>query len=265
MDAIWLPDSIRKMVRGRRYTLNDVGMSGSKVYMFEDMVLKVQKHSEETDNEYKICHWLGERLPVPEILRYEAVGGVAYCLMSRVAGRMLCDDRYLKDPALLLKTAAGAMKRLWAVDIADCPCDSSLSVKLKMARCNVENGLVDLDNVEPETFGEAGFASPEALLLWLENNRPDEDLVLSHGDFCLPNLFARGDEVTGFIDLGKMGVADRWQDVAICYRSLKHNFDGKYNGGASYEGYSPEMLFETLGIEENREKLRYYILLDELF
>ena len=90
-------------------------------------------------------------------------------------------------------------------------------------------------------------------------------MVFTHGDLSLPNILVKNNRVSGFIDLGKMGIADRWQDIAICYRSLKHNFEGNFNGGFPYEGYSPEMLFEKLGIAADPDKLRYYILLDELF
>ena len=61
----------------------------------------------------------------------------------------------------------------------------------------------------------------------------------------MPNVFADGDRISGFIDLGKAGKADRWQDLAICYISLKHNFEGRYNGGFPYPGYHPDMLFEN--------------------
>lgn len=81
--------------------------------------------------------------------------------------------------------------------------------------------------------------------------------VLSHGDFCLPNVLAQGDSICGFIDLGRAGVADKWQDIALCYRSLQHNFDGTY--GSSYEGFEPGALFEVLGIEPDWEKIRYYL------
>ena len=64
--------------------------------------------------------------------------------------------------------------------------------------------------------------------------------------------------------MSRCGIADKWQDIALCYRSLLHNFSGKY-GGKVYEGFSPELLFEKLGIEPDWEKIRYYILLDELF
>ena len=121
-----------------------------------------------------------------------------------------------------------------------------------------------MEDAEPETFGEGGFESPEALLQWLEENRPVEEPVFSHGDYCLPNIFAEGETVCGFIDVGRSGVADKWLDIAICYRSLKHNYDGTYTGEA-YEGFQPELLFEELGIEPDWEKINYYILLDELF
>ncbi|MBQ5323467.1 MAG: hypothetical protein J6J07_08525, partial [Oscillospiraceae bacterium] len=63
---------------------------------------------------------------------------------------------------------------------------------------------------------------------------------------------------------GRMGIADRYQDIALCYRSLHHNFSGIY-GGKPYSGYDESMLFEALGIKPDFEKIRYYILLDELF
>lgn len=64
--------------------------------------------------------------------------------------------------------------------------------RLEAAEYNVMHGLVDLDNVEPETFGPNGFRNPEELLKWLKNNRPDEDIVFTHGDYCLPNIFVTG-------------------------------------------------------------------------
>lgn len=265
MSSLWLPEPIRRRVAGKQFEQNEIGMSDSKVLVFDDMVLKIQEKSEETKNEVNACRWLRGRLPVPEILEYTVFEGTAYCLMSRIDGAMLCDPYYLQRPGLLLATAARALKRLWEVDIADCPCDGSLDVKLRMAEQNVENGCVDLENVEPDTFGENGFSSPEELLAWLKEHRPPEEAVLSHGDFSLPNIFARGDQVSGYVDLGKTGVADRWQDIAICCRSLQHNFEGHYNGGRAYAQFSPEDLFRQLGVEENPEKLRYYILLDELF
>lgn len=261
-----IPDSITKIVGNQEYLQNNVGMSASEVLIFPEHVLKIQRHSSETDNEKEIVNWLDGRIAVPQIPAYEVLNGTAYTLMSKVPGRMLCDEEYLANPRKLIKLVAEGLKMLWRVDVSTCPCRvSRLEERLKEARWNVENEMVDLDNVEPETFGPNGFSNPEELLVWLEQNRPTEDIVLTHGDFCLPNIFAEGDKISGFIDLGKMGPADRWQDIAIALRSLEHNFSGRYNNDRVYFAFEPRMLLDELGIEMDERKNRYYMLLDELF
>jgi kanamycin kinase/aminoglycoside 3'-phosphotransferase-3 len=88
--------------------------------------------------------------------------------------------------------------------------------------------------------------------------------VLSHGDFCLSNVLIENGKLSGFIDLGETGVGDKWRDIALLYRSLRHN-SGGYYGGKVYPDFNPDMLFDTLGIEPDHNKLRFYTLLDELF
>ena len=177
---------------------------------------------------------------------------------------MACDSKCLEKPRELIVCLAEGLKMFWEIKDTDCQYRCDLDKKLEMARYNIKNGLVDIENMEPETFGEKGFQSPEELLNWLILNRPEEELVLSHGDYCLPNIFIENGKISGFIDLGKTGWADKYQDIALCYRSLKHNFNGDY-GGKKYEGYDPNLLFKELGIDPNWDKIHYYILLDELF
>lgn len=261
-----IPGEIRKITGDRPFRTDETGMSDSEVILFEDMVLKVQAADRmgEAANEYRMMQWLRGKLPVPEVIACEEEGGKNWLLMTRLPGKMLCDEMYMKNPELLLDILAESLRMLWRVDISDCPCVNDLDRKLQMARYNVENGLVDMDNVEPDTFGEGGFQSPGHLLEWLEVNRPEEEIVLSHGDFCLPNIFADEEKPGGFIDLGKTGTADKWLDIALAFRSLSHNYSGRY-GGKVYEGFGAERLFEKLGLAPDYEKIRYYILLDELF
>ena len=120
-----------------------------------------------------------------------------------------------------------------------------------------------MELVDPGTFGEGGFSSPAELLEWLEANKPPFEPVLTHGDFCLPNLFLDNWELTGFLDLGRSGVGDRWTDIAILWRTLRDNFGGHY--GEAVPGFHPDALFDALGIEKDEERLRYYLLIDELF
>lgn len=241
-----------------------IGMSDSSVLVYEDKVIKIEKFCEESDREYKIMQWLKDKLPVPEVLCRGKDKEKNYLVMSRLSGKMSCDEEYMRQPGVLAEALAEGLKMFWKVDVSDCPYSSDLDEKLRMAKYKVEHGLVDVDNVEPDTFGPEGFENPQALLDWLIENRPEEELVFSHGDYCLPNVFLKDGKVSGFLDLGRAGVADKYQDIALCYRSFLHNYEGKYGGG-SYGDVNPEIVFEKLGMKPDWEKIKYYILLDELF
>jgi len=264
MNSFFLPDALRELLRGQTYWEDTVGLSDSRVLLFPDKVLKIRPVSRESRCEARMMRWLRGRLPVPDCLYHGEAEGTDYLLMTRVPGTMACDEEWMRDPEKLVSALAEALRELWATDITDCPADWSLSHKLAAAEARVAAGNVDLDDVEPETFGESGFQDPAHLLQWLKEHRPEEDPVLSHGDFCLPNVFLEDGRLSGLIDLGRMGVADRWQDLALCYRSLRDNYAGVYTG-IVWDGFDPESLFRVLDLSPNWEKIRYYLLLDELF
>ena len=259
-----IPDNIKNLIREEKYSIDDVGMSDSKVIVFDDKILKIPNTSEEAENEFRVMEWLQGKLPVPKVLGYEKDDKNTYLLMTKVPGEMACADKFLKDPDQLTTILAAGLHALWQVDTNSCPCNWNLERKLQKAKYAVANNLVDIEDAEPDTFGENGFENPNHLLEWLLSNKPEEELVFSHGDFCLPNILIENGEVSGYIDLGRTGISDKWQDIALCYRSLLHNFDGKYTG-KQYQGFYAEVFFEKLGLEPNWEKIRYYILLDELF
>ena len=260
----YLPDNIRKMISGKKYTTDSIGMSDSQVYMFDDSVLKIEKQRKENDDTVEMMRWLNGRIPVPRVLCYETDEKVQYLLMSRINGRMACDTYYLEHPEELISLLAKAIKLLWSIDISECPRHRGLETELAEAKERVRLGLVDVDDAEPETFGKEGFENAKELLSRLEDNKPEMEPVLSHGDFCLPNIFFDNGDISGFIDLNYTAVADKWKDIALCYRSLKHNIDGSY-GGKVYANANPDMLFEKLEIEPDWNKIRYYTLMDELF
>ncbi len=264
VNQIKVPSQIEEMIAGKSYTLDTLGMSGSQILILDDMVLKIEDSTEETDRQVNIMRWMDGKVPVPKILAYVTEDGKSYLLMSRLEGKMSCDQFYLENEDILLEGLVSGLKTLWKTDVTGCPCVRDLDVVLQEARTNVENNLVDVDNVEPTTFGEGGFRDPAHLLAWLEANRPTFEPVLSHGDYCLPNIFLENGALKGFIDLGRAGIGDKWNDIALCYRSLKHNFDGSY-GGEVRKDFNPDMLFEKLGIEPDWKKIEYYLLLDELF
>lgn len=260
---MFLPRSIRSLVGDRALVSEGIGMSGADVFYLEDLVLKIEEDNRESRNNLAMLRWLEGKVPVPKVLAEETADGKRYLLMSRLTGTMACDSFWLTQPEMLAKLLADGLRMLWSVDASGCPCDQTLDWKLENARYLVESGLVDMEDAEPETFGEGGFHSPADLLRWLEENRPEEQPVLSHGDYCLPNVFFDNGQAAGFLDLGRCGLADRWLDIAICWRSLRDNFNGTH--GYADPVFEPDILFRELDIDPDWEKIRYYLLMDELF
>ncbi len=261
---MYLPKKIQHYINNRKYTKDVIGMSASGVYLFDDMVLKIQKNDPEADNEAQMLRWLQGKIPAPDIIEHIAENECSYMLMSRCQGKMACDPYYMERPKLLAELLADTLQKLWSVDISDCPCQWTLQRRLEVAEENVIHNCVDVADAQPDTFGPNGFRDPEHLLYWLKENQPEQSETLSHGDFCLPNVFLKGDGAAGLIDLGKSGIADPWQDIALCVRSLDNNYSGVY-GGKMLNGFDQQMLFDALGIKADPERIRYYILLDELF
>ena len=259
-----LPEEIRKHIEGREYTIDDIGKSGAKILIFDDLVLKITDKSSDDRDAVKMMRWLEGKLPVPKVISFVEDDHHRYLLMTRIKGKMSCDKYYMEHPNELIPLLAKAIKMLWSIDIKDCPVIKDLDSELSKAEYRVENGIVDISDAEPDTFGESGrFKDPKELLLWLQDNRPSYEPVLSHGDLCLPHILIDNGDINGFIDMNNCGIADKWEDIAMCYRSLRHNFDGTY--GKVYSGINPDLLFKELGIEPDMEKIDYYILLDELF
>lgn len=78
------------------------------------------------------------------------------------------------------------------------------------------------------------------------------DPVVCHGDACAPNaLISAAGRVSGHVDLGALGVADRWADLAVAAWSTVWNYGPGFEP-AVYRGY---------GVEPDEERGRYYRLL----
>jgi aminoglycoside phosphotransferase len=82
-----------------------------------------------------------------------------------------------------------------------------------------------------------------------------DEPVLVHGDACAPNTLISADgEWTGHVDVGDLGVGDRWADLAVASLSLDWNFG---------EGHQAE-LFDAYGIDSDDGRISYYRSLWEL-
>jgi streptomycin 3"-kinase len=82
------------------------------------------------------------------------------------------------------------------------------------------------------------------------------DLGVCHGDACLPNVLFDPDtlEVTGLIDLGRLGVADRYSDLALITIQLHDEWS-----------VDPAPFLAAYGLPRpDQRRLEFYRLLDPL-
>ncbi len=258
-----IPASIKRRIGFRKGELDSIGRSDAQVLMFDDMVLKIQPDSNPAGNEHQMLRWLQGKLPVPEIIEEAFVDGACFLLMRRLPGKFLCDAEILDDQHRLAELVADGLRRLWAVDVSTCPADRTLAQKFREIEAGIRSGDITIDSArQEETYGPSGFASPAALFDWLVKRCPEEERVLSHGDYCLPNIFCDDRGLTGFIDLGYAGVADKWVDIEKVLWSMWANTTGPFS--SKKRDFDRKLLFDALGIQPDEEKLRYYSLLSEL-
>lgn len=161
-------------------------------------------------------------------------------------------------PAHLRPRVVSALARLaadlHALPIEDCPFDRRLTTVIPQAL----DSDVDLSDLDPERQGWSRDRLVEELL---SQPPKDEDLVVCHGDLCLPNVLLDPEavEVTGVVDTGRLGVADRWTDLALATRSLARRQNPQFGQWAA------KRYLVEYGIELDQEKCGYYRLLDEFF
>ncbi|MEV8379216.1 APH(3') family aminoglycoside O-phosphotransferase [Kribbella sp. NPDC056861] len=159
------------------------------------------------------------------------------------------------DLATVTRSLADAARMLHSLPIDGCPFRRDLATTDLLASARVEAGLVDLDNLEDQYDGWTGGQ----LLDELRRIRPtDENLVVCHGDLTPDNVLVDPDsgQLTGLIDVGGLGLADRWLDLAILYRELS---DGPFD-----RSHAAQFL-RRYGVTSDPAKMSYYVLLDEFF
>ncbi|MGQ4597634.1 phosphotransferase [Nocardia sp. R6R-6] len=221
------------------------GSSGDVVFVHGGYWLK---RGPKAVAEYERLTWLrGHGIRVPEVAAFDAdVLLLADASARSLAARADSDGRY---PTSIGTVLGSVLRRLHSIPIDECPFDGRLDVVLARARRHVIEDLVDPDDFDDDHRGSV----PAEIFARLLAQRPgQEDLVVAHGDFTPSNVL----EGEILLDLGALGVADRYRDLAPAARDLRAGF-----GAAEVAAF-----FAAYGLAEPDEsRLRYYRLLDELF
>jgi kanamycin kinase len=196
--------------------------------------------------------WAAPYLPVPKVVALDEDGGSSILLTEALPGRDATHPAWRSDVAALV-AALGRGLRAFHDTVGEewCP-----------FRFDVERALdhvarrVAADDVNPAGFHEEHrHLSPAQALAELVASAPaDEDLVVCHGDYCPPNALLSDGEVTGYVDLGELGAADRWWDVATGGWSTCWNFGDRFEG----------LFYESYGIAPDPARIRFFRLLYDL-
>lgn len=236
----------------------DHGKSGDLVARCGEVFVKIARRAEAWNaqtlaRETDVLLWLAGKAPVPVVLWSGDCGEDLALVMAAAPGAPV--SHVAADQAEAALTAAlKTLAALHALPLGDCPFDQRLAVKLAQAETRLAAGLVDETDFDAQRLGLT------AAEVWaqLKSMIPTgEDLVLVHGDASLPNVIWNGGAETTLIDLGRFGITDRHQDLAVFLRSAKRNHPHIDAVGLLQAHYPLAVLDEA--------RLDFYRLLDEFF
>ncbi|MBB5781385.1 APH(3'') family aminoglycoside O-phosphotransferase [Nonomuraea jabiensis] len=207
--------------------------------------------------------WLGTQgVPGPRVLDWRVTADGACLVTSAVAGVPAH-----RVPAAELRAAwekiADAVRRLHDLPARQCPFARDLTWMFAMAGDVVARGAVN-----PAFLPEEQQDTPAGELLarlepQLERRRAQEaaEMVVCHGDLCLPNIILDPDtlDVAGFIDLGRLGRADPYADIALLLANARETWPDEEQANRADERFA-----ERYGIVLDRDRERFYLHLDPL-
>lgn len=260
--AIELPGSMAPLVAGYRWARDTVGLSGDAVYRLhhpengDDLYLKHGQGSCAVDlaGEMVRLRWLLSNIPVPAVRYFVASPDEAWLLITALPGQSAASrlEAHPDESADIVDALARFLRRLHAIPVESCPFNSDHPLRLGEARWRLDAGEVDVDGFDEERRGwtaERVWDEMTSLLPF------PPDPVVTHGDFSLDNIIVENGDVVGCIDVGRAGIADRYQDLAILWHCLR-----------DFGPAAQQRLFASYGINQlDDRKLHFHLMLDELF
>jgi len=195
------PQKIKEIIGECDILKIHVGMSSSSVYKLSsrsqrNFYLKVNPTAGQASflDEIQRMEWLQGKLPVPEVVEYIAAEGQELMLLTEVPGITCLEAMETMPVRRIAVLLAAGLHTIHHIDITRCPFDERLSTKLLRAQHNLDHGYVDETDFDEERQGMTG----KEVMNHLYRLRPvSEDLVFTHGDYCLPNVILQHGQISG--------------------------------------------------------------------
>ena len=199
--------------------------------------------------------WAVAYTPVPVVLAKGSDRTGSWLLTAGLPGRTAVDDHWKRDPATAVRAIGAGLRAMHdELPVADCPFDWSADRRLAAVRARALDGRgIDPAAWHPDTRRRVG--SVRQALELLADPPPTDRLVVCHGDACAPNTLIGDDGAcSGHVDLGALGIAEGWADLAVATWSTRWNY------GPGWE----EPLLAAYGVEPDPVRIAYYRLLWDL-
>ncbi|HEX5856857.1 MAG TPA: aminoglycoside 3'-phosphotransferase [Microbacterium sp.] len=171
--------------------------------------------------------WARPHSPVPRVIEHGGDAEAEWLVTAALPGDSAVAPRWVADPAAAVRAVGEGLRALHdALPVAECPFVWDVPSRIANAAAR---GI----HLPPR------FEHP-----------PSIDLaVVCHADACCPNtLIAEDGRWLAHVDLGQLGVADRWADIAVASMSTEWNY------GPGWE----DALIAAYGVAPDRERLAFY-------
>lgn len=167
--------------------------------------------------------WAAAWTPVPDVLEHGSDETGSWLVTRAIHARSAVEPRWLAEPEVAARAVGAGLRALHdALPVDECPFDWGVAARVRRAGSSAD----------------------------LVADAPAVDvLVVCHGDACAPNTLLADDGTwAAHVDLGALGTADRWADLAIAAWSVEWN----YGQGCT------ELVYDAYGIEPDLERIAFY-------
>jgi kanamycin kinase len=168
---------------------------------------------------------------------------------AALPGQNAAASRWKAQPQTAVRAIGQGLRAMHeSLPVGSCPFSWAAEDRLAVLRRQVIEGRID-----PVWWpSDRQPVSTARALELLAGVPPIDRLVVCHGDSCAPNtLLADDGRWSAYVDVGALGVADRWADLAIA------TWNARLNYGPGWDG----PLLDAYGIAADTERTRYYSLL----
>ena len=199
------------------------------------------------DEERVRLDWAARYVAVPVTLDHGGDADSSWLVTAALPGQSAVAPRWLAEPETAVEQIGAGLRALHdRLPVEDCPFTASAEERLAETRGRA-------GRLDPATWNaDHQHLTVDEALRRLADVPPVDRLVVCHGDTCAPNTLLTDDgRWSGHVDLGQLGVADRWADLAVATWSTQWNY------GAGWE----ERLLEAYGVPPDPDRTHYYRLL----